>query len=203
MGMMHSSNGLAAALFSKVQLRVLGLLFGQPERRFYSAEIIRLAGVGTGAVQRELQKLSRAGIISVEIAGNRKLYRANAASPIFQELQRLILKTVGLIEPLAGALRKFRNSIKIAFVYGSVAKGADTAKSDVDLMIVGNDLGYSEIFSALQKAEKVLSRPVNPTLMTAAEWSKRHADKNSFASKIAQQPKLFVFGSENELARIG
>jgi predicted nucleotidyltransferase len=188
--------GLAGALFARVQLRLLGLLFGEPDRAFSASELIRLANSGSGAVQRELKKLADAGILSVTSSGNRRLYQANRRSPIF-------VKTVGLVEPLRRALKVFASDIEAAFVYGSVAKGHDTARSDIDLMIVGNDLAYSEVFAALQKAEKTLLRPVNPNLMTRSEWNRKRTQKVPFIGKILQQPKLFVFGTENELQGIG
>ena len=195
--------GLASALFSRVQLRLLSLFFRQPDRAFNGSELIRLAGSGTGAVQRELEKLTSAGILSVTLSGNRKFYRANRQSPVFNELHGLILKTVGLVEPLRQALEAFRSNIEVAFVYGSVARGQDTAESDIDLMIIGNELAYGETYAALQNAEKALLRPVNPSLMTPAEWKRRFADKNGFVRKVFQQPKLFVFGAENELTATG
>lgn len=199
----HSQTGLAGTLFSRVQLRLLGLLFGQPDRVFHASELIRLAGSGTGAVQRELAKLSKAGIATVARSGNRKLYQANRQSPIFDELHGIVKKTVGLVEPLRMALKKYDPDINVAFVYGSIARGADTASSDIDLMIIGRDIGYSEVYAALQRAEKVLMRPINPNLMTPGEWQEKRAKKNSFVSKVLQQPKLFVFGTEDELERIG
>lgn len=195
--------GLAGALFSRVQLRVLSLLVGQPDREFHASEIIRLAGSGSGAVQRELEKLADAGILLVTAAGNRKVYRANRKSPIFEELHGLIAKTTGLVEPLRHALKPFADAIDAAFVYGSVAKGQDTAKSDIDLMIVGKDLSYSLVYAALQKAEKNLRRPVNPNLMTVSEWRRKGQEKGSFVKKISEQPKLFVIGSEHELEGTG
>jgi predicted nucleotidyltransferase len=186
-----------------VQLRVLALLIGQPDRQFHASEIIRLAGSGSGAVQRELEKLASAGILSVATVGNRKVYRANRGSPIFGELRGIITKTAGLVEPLRQALKPFEKAIVSAFVYGSVAKKTDTAKSDIDLMIVGAGLSYSEIFAVLQKAEKTLQRPVNPNLLDAGEWKRKYREKGSFVRKIAAQPKLFVFGSEDGLSRIG
>jgi predicted nucleotidyltransferase len=194
---------LAGALFSSVQLRVLSLLLGQADRRFHASEIIRLAGSGSGAVQRELEKLTAAGILSVTTSGNRKIYQANRQSPIFAELQGIITKTAGLVEPLRHALKPFEKAIEAAFVYGSVAKGRDTAKSDIDLMIIGTGLSYTEIFAALQKAEKILHRPVNPNLLDGSEWKRKGAEKGSFMRKIAERPKLFVFGSEDGLSRIG
>jgi predicted nucleotidyltransferase len=191
------------ALFSRVQLRVLSLLLGQPDRAFHASEIIRLAGSGSGAVQRQLEKLGAVGIFTVTISGNRKLYQANRHSPIFEELHGLITKTVGLVEPLRKALKPFAEAIDVAFVYGSVAKGRDTAKSDIDLMIVGTELSYSPVYAALQKAEKTLLRSVNPNLITPGEWKRKRAEKGSFVRKVFEQPKLFILGSEHELEGIG
>jgi predicted nucleotidyltransferase len=196
------STGLAGALFSRVQLRVLSLLLSKPDRAYQITDVIRLAGSGRGAVQRELEKLSAAGILTLSISGKRKSYQANRKSPIFNELYGLIMKTVGMIDPIRSALKPYREKINLAFVYGSVAKGKDTAKSDIDLMIFGNELALSEIYGALQKAEKSLMRTINPNLTTAEEWQHKVIDNNSFVRNILQQPKLFVFGTENELKRI-
>jgi hypothetical protein len=133
--------GLAGALFARVQLRLLALLFGMPDRTFHVSELIRLAESGSGAVQRELKKLAGAGIVSVAISGNRRFYQANRHSPVFEELHGLIVKTVGLVEPLRNSLKAFAAGIEVAFIYGSVAKGEDTAKSDIDLMIIGRAAG--------------------------------------------------------------
>lgn len=192
--------GLASALFSQVQLRLLSLLIGQPNRAFHTSEIIALARSGTGAVLRELTKLAKAGIIESRSEGNRKIYQANRQSPIFKELHRIILKTTGLVEPIRRSLKSFHDRIRFAFVYGSVAKGTETAHSDVDVMIVGEDLSYSEVFGALQIAEKAINRPINPNIMTPAEW-KRSPSGNSFLKSVAEGPKLFIFGSEHELKR--
>src|SRR5688572_5556598 len=142
MGTVVSQGGLASALFSSVQLRVLSLLFARPDKEFQLTELIKLARSGRGAVQRELEKLSKAGIVEVSSRENRKTYRANRLSPIFDELHGLIIKTVGLLEPIRNALRKFCSDVTVAFVYGSVAKGTDTARSDIDLTIIGTDLDY-------------------------------------------------------------
>ena len=203
MGTQWARKGLGSALFSQVQLRVLGLLFGQPDRAFHTSELVRLVGSGTGAVQRELAKLAGAGIATVTMSANRKLYRANRQSPIFHELHGLILKTAGLLEPIRQVLERYRAKIEIAFVYGSVASGDDTAKSDIDLMVIGKNLAYGELYAALQQAEQTLLRPVNPTLMTRQEWKQKLADQRSFVRKVVQQPKLFVFGTDDELKRIG
>jgi predicted nucleotidyltransferase len=175
-------------------------LFGQPERRFQSAEIIRLARGGTGAVHRQLARLEAAGLVASSRSGNQKYYQASPASPIFDELRRLIVKTVGAGEPLRRALATLTERIKVAFVYGSVSKGSDTAGSDIDLMLVSDALSYPDLLAAVQGAGVELGRPVNPTVMTSREWRAKRARKDSFVARIAAQPKLFVIGSEDELA---
>lgn len=197
------TGGLGEALFPRVRLRVLSLLFGQPERRFQTSEIIRLADSGFGAVHRELERLTHAGILEVSAVGNGKFYQANQASPLFNELRHIVLKTAGLVEPIRTALRKFRDRIEVAFVYGSIAKRTDTASSDIDLMVIGHDLSYADIFGSLHRAEKSLQRTVNPNVVSTEQWKRMLNEKRSFASRISQQDKLFVFGDENELQGIG
>lgn len=194
---------LSSALFSRVQSRVLGVLFGQPDRQLQLAEIIARAASGRGAVQRELEKLTRAGIVSTAAYGKRKLYHANRQSPVFNEVHQLVLKTTGVVEPLREALMAFRPSIRSAFVYGSVASGKDTAESDIDLMIVGDNLSYSEVYASLQKAEDILARPINPNLVSVGDWSRKIKDKRSFATRISNQPRLFVIGNDHDLAAPG
>jgi predicted nucleotidyltransferase len=190
---------ISNALFSKVQQRVLALIFGHAERSFYTSEIVRSIHSGTGAVERELSRLRRSGLVSVEHIGNQKHYRANQKSPVFEELQGLVLKTVALTEPLKKSLEPYSDQIKSAFVYGSVAKGTDTAQSDIDLMVIGDELGYVELYTALQNAEETLRRKVNPIFVSPEDWRRKAAQKGSFISKISSQPKLFIFGSEQDL----
>jgi predicted nucleotidyltransferase len=192
------SISLSNALFSKVQQRVLALIFGHPERSFYASEIVRNVRSGTGAVERELSRLKSSGLVSVERIGNQKHYRANAASPIFAELKSLIRKTIALGEPLKEGLESLSDRIDAAFIYGSVAKGTDTANSDIDLMVIGDDLDYAGLYSALQDVESKLSRKVNPTFLSRADWKRKVAEKGSFVSKINTQPKIFVFGSAED-----
>jgi predicted nucleotidyltransferase len=191
---------MSSALFSNVQQRVLGLIFGHPERSFYTSEILRSVNSGTGAVERELKRLQSSGLVSVERIGNQKHYRANPDSPIFGELHSLVLKTVGLAGPLAEALRSHASKIQAAFVFGSVAKDADTATSDIDLMVIGDHLDYSDLYTALQDAEAKLHRKVNPLFLTPEDWRRKVSRKDSFAQRISTQPKIFVVGSESALS---
>ena len=191
---------LANALFTPVQQRVLALLFGQPERSFRSAEVIALADSGTGAVHRQLVRLAETGLITVSHHGNQKLYQANPDSPVFAELHGLVVKTIGLADPLVEALKPFRERIQTAFVYGSIARGSDTARSDVDLMVICDDLAYSDLYEVLQEAEATLGRPVHVSLATAAEWKRKLAEGNAFVTKIQAQPKIPLIGSVDDLA---
>jgi predicted nucleotidyltransferase len=190
---------LSNALFSKVQQRVLALIFGQPGRSFYMSEIVRHVHSGTGAVERELSRLQRSGLVSVERIGNQKHYQANHRSPIFAELQSIVIKTVAVIEPIEKSLEPYVDRIKAAFVYGSVAKGTDTASSDIDLMVIGDELNYSKLYTALQNVEDALHRKVSPTFLSSKDWGRKASEKNSFVNKISVLPKIFVFGSEKDL----
>ena len=192
------TSGLADVLFTPVQQRVLGLLFGQPDRSFQSGELIRLADSGTGAVHRFLTRLAAAGLITVERVGNQKYYQANRASPVFEELHGLIVKTSGVVAPLRAALEPLANRIRAAFVYGSIAKGTDRAASDIDLMVIADKLDYADVFGALQAAEFQLNRKVNPNLLTLADW-RRKRKQAGFVARVAEAPRLFVIGSADDL----
>ena len=190
---------LADALFTRTQQRVLGVFFGQPERSFYASELIRDAGTGSGAAQRELARLEASGLIVARRIGHQKHYQANAASPLFSELRNIVLKTVGLAEPLRDALKPLSSAIRAAFVYGSVAQATDQAASDIDLMIISDKLTYSEVFGALERVTRAVGRKVNPTVYTTAEFSKRARTENSFVTRVLEQPKLWVIGSDDDL----
>jgi predicted nucleotidyltransferase len=191
--------GLGEALFSKTQRQVLGLLFGNPDRSYYAKEIVRLAGVGIGTVQRELEKLSGAGLLSVKRVGNQKHYQADRQSPIFEELRGIVLKTFGVGDVLRLAMAAFADQIQVAFVYGSVAKATDKAHSDIDVMIISEELSYDRIFSALAPVESKLGRTVNPTLYKPSEFRDKLSADSSFLSRIVEQPKIFLIGTKNDI----
>ena len=195
-----SHAGLVAALFTPVQARVLGLLFGQPERRYQSAELIRLAQGGTGAVHRQLARLADAGLVTVTRSGNQKHYQARRDSPVFHELHGLVVKTVGLVEPVRQALWDLRRDIRAAFIYGSVAKGTDRATSDIDLMVISDALDYTALYAALAQAEAALGRRINPTVMTRRDWKRKRASADSFVKRISAARRVFVFGSDDDLS---
>jgi predicted nucleotidyltransferase len=178
---------------------VLRVLFGQPDRSFYASELIRDAGTGSGAAQRELARLEESGLIVARRIGNQKHYQANAASPLFSELRNIVMKTVGLAEPLRDALKQVASDVRAAFVYGSVAKATDQAASDIDLMVVSDHLTYGDVFGALDKVSRALGRHVNPTVYSASEFSKRAKNENAFITRVLEGPKVWVIGTENDL----
>jgi predicted nucleotidyltransferase len=195
-----SPASLADALFAKVQQRVLGVLFGNPHRSFFANEVIGLAHSGTGAVQRELARLEASGLVTVTRVGKQKHYQANARSPVFEELRTLVLKTSGLTDVLRAALAPLSRSVRAAFVYGSFAKGQDTAASDIDLMVVSDRLTYADLFATLEEASTRLGRKVAPTIYSPKELAKRLKQDNAFVTRVLAQPKLWLIGDERALA---
>ena len=191
---------MADALFSTTQQRVLGLLFGQPDRSFYATELIDLTGSGSGAVQRELARLEQTALVNVSRLGTQKHFQANPDSPLFAELCSIAKKTFGLAEPIRRALAKLAPKITAAFVFGSVAKRADTAKSDIDLLVVSNRLTYADVFGALEPLHADLGRSINPTVYSRAALKERLARNNAFVKRVMAQPKVWIFGTEHDLA---
>jgi predicted nucleotidyltransferase len=195
----RSRKSLADALFTRTQQRVLGVLFGQPDRSFYASELIRTAGTGSGAAQRELARLEDSGLIVSRRVGHQKHYQANTQAPLFDEVRGIVLKTIGLAEPLRATLKLLSPAIRAAFVYGSVAKATDRAASDIDLMIISDSLSYGEVFGVLERAARQLGRQVNPTVYTAEEFAKRARGENAFVTRVLEQPKIWIVGGENDL----
>ena len=191
----RSSSSLADALFTSTQQKVLGLLFGQPDRSFFVTQVMELAKSGRGAVQRELQRLESAGLVSVQMHGNQKHYQANSDSPLFDEICGIVQKTVGLEEPLRAAVESLPGAVHLALIYGSVAKRTDTSASDIDILIVADKLTLEEVYAALSPAEDLLDRKVNPTLYTSEEFDRRRARGNAFLNRVLGGPVIILSGS--------
>jgi len=194
----EAPTSLADALFTTTQQRVLALLFGQPSRSFFASELIGLTASGSGAVQRELKRLVSSGLLTVRRIGKQKHYQANPDSPVFAELRGLVLKTVAMVEPIRQALEPLANQIALAVIYGSVAKGADTAASDIDLLIVADQLTLEDVYSALAPVEKDLDRKISPALYTSKEFADRKAAGNAFLTGVLAGEHLVLIGTEDE-----
>jgi predicted nucleotidyltransferase len=189
---------LSDALFTVTQQKVLGLLYGKPDQSFYANEIARWAQVGKGSLMRELDRLHRAGVLTLSRQGNQTHYQANPDCPIYEELLGIVRKTFGIGEQLRTALAPLAGQLVWAFVYGSMAKGAEHAGSDIDLMLIGQNLSYSDVMEHLMPVEERLGRTINPTLYTLADWQARKAAGNSFVLRVAQQDKINLIGSQPE-----
>jgi predicted nucleotidyltransferase len=194
---------IADALFSRAQQKVLGLLFVRVDEAFHLNEIIRTTGLSSASVQRELRRLDEAGLIVSRRVGNVRQFRSNKESPVFPELHGLIQKTFGLAGVLSSALAPLLPELRTAFVYGSVAKGSDTATSDVDLLLIGDSIGYGTLLSALAPAEQTLGRKISPTPYSLADFKKRLQEQQHFLMRVLEQPKIFIVGDEHDLRRLG
>jgi predicted nucleotidyltransferase len=186
--------GLADALFTKTQQRVLAVLFGQPDQSFIQQELIERSGGGSGAVRRELVRLVESGLVTSKMVGRQKHLRANPAAPIFRELRSIIMKTVALTDPLRSALQPLAKQIDLALVYGSVARGEDAAGSDIDLLVVADDMTLETLFARLAPVEKKLGRTISPTLYSRADFEKRRRTGNPFVTKILARQHVVLFG---------
>lgn len=190
---------MADALFSTSQQRVLTYIYGQPEKSFYASELIRLSAGGSGAIQRELARLEESGLVKVSNIGSQKHYQANPEAPIYNELKAIVQKTIGLVYPLKKALKPLLEEIDAAFVYGSVAKRADTASSDIDLMLITESLTYADIFSTLENTSSAVGRTINPTVYSKQEFKQRIVQGNSFIKRILLQPRVWIIGQDSDL----
>lgn len=191
---------LIDALFSKTQQRVLALLFGQPERSFFANELIALTKSGSGAVQRELGRLADSGLVNVTKIGLQKHFQANRAAPVFEELRNIMIKTVGLAEPLKAALAPLAEQIQFAIVYGSVAKGTHTASSDVDVLLVSNGLTLEQVYAAFAPVERTLARKISPTIYTAHEFQRRRRAGHPFVTRVLEGQHIVLRGDESGIS---
>lgn len=191
---------MADALFSRTKQRVLALLLGQPDREFTTTELITLAQSGSGAVQRELDRLVQSGLVSTTMTGRQKRFSANRDAPIFAELRAIVEKTAGVPAVLRACLIPLAGKVRAAVLYGSVAKATDRATSDIDVLLVADGLPLEEVFDALQPAEAQLGRRVSPTLYTSDEFQRRHKAQHGFLLKVLSGPHVVLMGTLDGLA---
>lgn len=188
---------LSDALFTETQQKVLGLLYGQPERTFYTKEILRLTGMGVATIKRELDRMLAAGILRMTRIGNQHHYQANPQCPIYSELLGIVKKTFGLTEVIHRALEPLAGKIVRAFVFGSVASGRETAASDIDLLIIG-DAGFAEVVGALHPVQETLGREVNPKIYRPDEWTRMMNARDAFVMEVMTKPRMDVIGGGHE-----
>jgi len=197
------ATSIGDALFTKTQQKVLGLLYGRPQQSFYLNEIVRLSDVGKGTIKRELERMTAAGLLTSKPIGNQTHYQANPVCPVYAEIIGLVRKTFGITDVIHTALLPRSEQIDLAFIYGSIAKGTDTAESDIDLLIVSDDLAYADLMAILVEAEQELGRPINPGIYTRQQFRDKHQTGNAFITKIMQQPRLWIKGEDSDIGQIG
>jgi predicted nucleotidyltransferase len=177
---------------------VLGWLLGHADEAYYLRELVRYTGGAVGAVQRELEQLTAAGLVRREVRGKQVYFQANQHAAIFPELRGLFAKTSGLVDILREALMPLADRIRVAFVFGSAPRGELHAASDVDLMVVG-DTSFGDVITVIQGAEKRLGRDLNPTVYSVDEFRAKAEAKHHFLTTVLAEPKMFVLGDEGEL----
>ena len=197
---MGTATILSDTLFGRTRGAVLSVLYGHVGESFYLRQLARLTGKSLGPVQREVRQLVDAGLVTRRIEATRTLYSANQDSPVFAEIKSVITKTIGMHDVLNSALEELRRKINLAFVYGSVARSGETARSDVDLMVVGK-VDFSTVVSKVAKAQKALNREINPTVYSVKEFQSKL--RGNFLMNVLAEKKLFIIGDENVLRQLG
>ena len=199
----NTSRSDEARLFGVTRQRILTLLFSRPDERFYQRRIIQAVGLGSGTVQRDLERLTRAGILTRTAEGRQIYYQTNHRCAIFEELRALVRKTFGVAQVIKSALAPMLNRIRLAFVFGSMAKGTDTLASDIDVFVVGDNVSLTHIASAMRKAQHELGREINPSVYPTGEFCRKLAEGQHFISSVVASRKIFLIGDERELTRLG
>lgn len=187
-------------LFSSYRRQILALLLLRDEG-FHVREIARLTGVPVGSVHRELKALSEARLLVREPAGNQVRYHANRSNLIFPELAEIFRKTVGLADVVRDALAPLAEKIDLAFVFGSVAQGRETATSDIDVMVLGK-LPFASVVGALAPLRTRLGREINPVVMSKADFRNKYRGKDRFAMRVAKEPKIFLIGTSDDFGKL-
>jgi predicted nucleotidyltransferase len=192
---------IAEFLLGQTRARVLAALLLHPEQRLHVRELARAIAASPGSLHRELRSLSDAGLLLRTEAGRQVYYQANADSPVFAELTGLLRKTAGAVDALRSALAPLDHAITLAFVYGSIASGTETPRSDIDVMILG-EAGFAELALALNEVSTALGREVNPTPMSVAEFADKLRNGLGFAVNVAAGRKLWIKGNEHDFAEL-
>jgi len=181
---------------SKTRVEILKLFLFNANNSFYQRQISNLTAQSIRGVQREVDKLNKIGIIEKSIQGNRIYYKINKKCPIAQDLKNIFFKSVGIAEALKENLKE--KEIKIAFIYGSYAKGEESLLSDIDLMAVG-DISSKELSSILSKPKKELMREINYVVFSLNEFINKAIQKDHFINSVLKNKKIYIIGNEDEL----
>lgn len=188
-------------LFGTYRQRALNQLLLHPDSSYHVRELARLTGTTPGTLHKELSRLAESGLLLREKQGNQVRYRANRECPVFAELAGLFRKTSGVVGVIADALHTLGTAPELALIFGSIARGEENARSDVDLLLIA-DSTFGDVVKVLHPVQEQLQREINPVLYTAPEFIRRIADKDAFIGKLLANPKLFVIGTEHDLGKL-
>ncbi len=192
---------LASLLLGSYRQKVLALLLLHPEQHYHVREIARLTGTSAGTLHKELARLAHAGVLIRDEVGNQVRYGANRQCPIFPELAGILRKTAGLADVLREALAGFNERIALALVFGSVARGEEGPRSDVDVLLVG-EIGFAEVVRALHEAQARISREINPVVLSPAEFRQKTSVGDAFLVEVLGNEKLYLMGDEHDLGKL-
>lgn len=193
---------IVTALFGATRQAVLSLLFGHADRRLYQRQIIHAIQLGSGTVQRELEQLVGAGILTRTVEGRQTYFQANRNCPVFNELHGLIRKTFGVVDILRAGLTGLAGKVHLAFIYGSMASGSENASSDIDVIVIGERISMDDVVPVFAEAQRSLGREVNPSVYRTEEFCRKLSQGRHFLSSVVSGPRIFLIGDANELDRL-
>lgn len=187
---------------SEIRVKLLNKFLMNPDKEFYLRELSSSLSISPRSVSVELNNLLNIDLIKKRISGNHHYYSANTQHLIFEELQSIFTKTVGVKNVIAKNLESFKSDILFSFIYGSISKGNATSKSDIDLFIIGN-VSSRKISSALLNAGSELNREINFSIFKKDEFEQRLKSKDHFIISIIKESKIFVIGNPDEFEGLG
>ncbi len=188
-------------MFSPYRRQLLARLLLRPDEQFHVRELGRMTGISAGSLHRELKAMAESGLLLREKVGNQVFYRADTHCTIYEELAAIFRKTMGMASLLHNALSGLAGKIELAFVFGSMASGQQNAGSDIDVCVLG-EVSLLEVVKALSSAQETLRREINPVVMTVKKFSEQSAKQDRFVTRVLSEPKVFVMGHEDELAKL-
>jgi len=189
-------NTLSQILSSRTRAEIFKLLYGPAEEELHIREIERRTGLNDRTIRQELLKLLKLDLVIDRKDSNRVYYRANKSNPLYPDIRNLVLKTAGMVDLFRSALKD--KPVQMAFIFGSISEGKETADSDVDLFIIGQ-LGMRAVSTLLSDISERIFREINPHVMNGDEFRKRIKEKDHFISSVMKAKKLFIIGTADDL----
>ncbi len=198
---MSTRMGTFGALFtSEIRAKALRRLILSGAQEVGERILAREERLPLGALRRELSRLGGAGLVRTRLSRRRRFYRANTAHPYYPELKALFLKA-SFFEGKFRQLEEAKTRIRVAFIFGSIARAEEDEQSDIDLAIVGT-LPPREVLEVLQPSMELAGRELNTVTYSPEEFMAKCREEGGFIERIVKSPKIFLIGSERELTAI-